>query len=32
MTVGSHRAAWFRDSEGNVFELTDTTGRPDTDR
>jgi hypothetical protein len=23
MTVEGHRAAWFKDSEGNIFELTD---------
>jgi catechol 2,3-dioxygenase-like lactoylglutathione lyase family enzyme len=33
MTVEGHRAAWFRDSEGNVFELTDTvSGRSDANR
>ena len=26
MTVGSHRAAWFKDSEGNILELTDNVG------
>lgn len=33
MTMEGHRAAWFKDSEGNIFELTDTVaGRTDADR
>jgi hypothetical protein len=33
MTMEGHRAAWFADSEGNIFELTDTVrDAPDADR
>ena len=33
MTVEGHRAAWFKDSEGNIFELTDSlSGRSDANR